>query len=67
MAICPVANSKGCEKCGIVKVCLLRSVVGNYGDDHKDVGDRVTPGAVTEEQPGQNSDQTNSAESKPPD
>lgn len=53
MAICPVANSVGCEKCGIVKVCLLRSVVGNYGEG----------------QAGKNSDQTNSteSESKPPD
>ena len=53
MAICPVANSVGCEKCGIVKVCFLRSVVGNYG----------------EEQPGQDSVQANStkSESKPPD
>ncbi len=53
MAICPVANSVGCEKCGIVKVCLLRSVLGNYGSD----------------QPDQNSDQANSTEteSKPPD
>jgi hypothetical protein len=53
MAICPVANSVGCEKCGIVKVCVLRSVLGNYGT----------------EQPGQNSEQANSteSESKPPD
>ncbi|MFT5394927.1 MAG: hypothetical protein ACI85N_000106 [Gammaproteobacteria bacterium] len=53
MAICPVANSVGCEKCGIVKVCVLRSVLGNYGA----------------EQPGQNSEQANSteSESKPPD
>lgn len=53
MAICPVANSKGCDKCAVVKVCVLRSVLGNYGD----------------EQPGQNSEQSNSAESesKPPD
>ncbi len=32
MAICPVANSVGCDKCTIVKVCPLRSVVGNYGE-----------------------------------
>ena len=53
MAICPVANSVGCEKCGIVKVCVLRSVLGNY----------------RAEQPGQNSEQANSteSESKPPD
>ena len=53
MAICPVANSVGCEKCGIVKVCLLRSMVGNYGA----------------EQPHQNSEEANTTEqeSKPPD
>ena len=53
MAICPIANSKGCEQCGIVKVCLLRSVLGNYG----------------EAQPTQKSDTTTSSDvgNKPPD
>jgi len=69
MAICPIANSVGCEKCGVVKVCLLRSVVGNYGDDHKEVGGRVTSGTVTDEQTEGKSEQTDSpkAESKAPD
>ena len=35
MALCPVANSIGCKQCGIVKVCLLRSVVGNYAEQEK--------------------------------
>jgi hypothetical protein len=48
MTICPIANSVGCEKCGVVKVCVLRSVLGNYGD----------------EQAGQKSEQANSSESK---
>ena len=52
MAICPIANSKGCEQCGIVKVCLLRSVVGNCG----------------QEQPGKQAETTSSGDtgSKPP-
>jgi hypothetical protein len=36
MAICPVANSVGCEKCKVVKVCVLRSVLGNYGTEKPD-------------------------------
>ena len=53
MAICPVANSVGCNKCGIVNFCFLKSVLGNYG----------------KEQPGQQSeeDKTTDPESKPPD
>ena len=35
MAICPVANKVGCEECAVVKVCLLRSVLGNYGEEEK--------------------------------
>jgi len=38
MAICPIANSIGCNKCGIVNFCFVKTVLGNYG----------------EEQPGQN-------------
>ena len=30
MTVCPIANSVGCEKCAVVKICLLRSVLGNY-------------------------------------
>ncbi|NOG60037.1 MAG: hypothetical protein HND53_06010 [Proteobacteria bacterium] len=33
MAICPIANSVGCEQCTIVKVCFLKSVLGNYDDE----------------------------------
>lgn len=33
MAICPVANSVGCEKCAVVKVCFLKTVLGNYGEE----------------------------------
>ena len=33
MVICPIANSVGCEKCGVVNFCLLRSVLGNYGEE----------------------------------
>ncbi len=32
MAICPIANKIGCEECTVVKVCVLRSVLGNYGE-----------------------------------
>jgi len=53
MVICPVANSIGCNKCGIVNFCFLKSVLGNYG----------------EEQPGQDSEESKKTEpeSKPPD
>ena len=53
MVICPVANSIGCEKCGVVNFCFLRSVFGNFG----------------EEQPGQHAEDTksNKPESSPPD
>ena len=33
MAICPVANSIGCEKCAVVNVCFLKTVLGNYGEE----------------------------------
>ena len=42
MALCPVANSIGCEKCSVVKICLLRSVLGNYGEK-----EQVDPEAET--------------------
>lgn len=53
MTICPVANLIGCNKCGIVNFCFLKSVLGNYG----------------EEQPGQDSEESKKTEpgSKPPD
>lgn len=50
MALCPIANSVGCEKCTIVKVCFLRSVVGNYGQP----------------QPGQSEPVSNNQDSPPP-
>lgn len=50
MALCPIANSVGCEKCSIVKVCFLRSVVGNYGQP----------------QPGQSEPERNNHDSPPP-
>jgi len=30
MAICPIANSIGCNKCGMVNFCFLKTVLGNY-------------------------------------
>jgi len=84
MAICPIANSVGCNKCGMVNFCFLKTVLGNYGNDHMEVGGtipwkesvessqerrpRVTPGAVTEEQPGQDSDEDDMTKpkSRPP-
>lgn len=42
MAICPVANSVGCEKCTVVKVCVLRSVLGNYGEETEDPSEAKT-------------------------
>ncbi len=51
MVICPVANSVGCNKCGVVNFCLLRSILGDYG----------------EEKPGESSEKSESTESKPPD
>ena len=53
MVICPVANMVGCNKCGMVNFCFLRTVFGNYG----------------EEQPGQDSEETKKTESEsnPPD
>ena len=51
MAICPIANSVGCDKCTIVNYCVLKSVLGNYGN----------------EQPEQKPEESKSNESKPPD
>lgn len=53
MVICPVANSVGCNKCGMVNFCFLKSVLGDYG----------------EEQPGDKSEEakTTKPESKLPD
>ncbi len=52
MVICPVANTVGCNKCGMVNFCFLKSVLGNYG----------------EEQPGNTSEETTkvNTESEPP-
>ena len=36
MVICPVANMVGCEKCAVVDFCLLKSVLGNYGEEQED-------------------------------
>lgn len=33
MAICLVANSLGCENCGVVNFCFLKTVLGNYGEE----------------------------------
>jgi len=38
MAICPVANSVGCEKCAVVNVCFLKTVLGNYGEEKPGLG-----------------------------
>lgn len=48
MAICPVANSVGCEKCGVVKVCLLRSVLGNYGAEQSEGSSEQVDASETE-------------------
>ena len=68
MAICPVANSTGCNKCGVVNFCFLKTILGNYGDNHSDVGGGVTPEAVTEEQAEHNSEgaKTTDSETNPP-
>jgi len=69
MAICPIANSIGCNKCGIVNFCFVKTVLGNYGeeqpgqnasDDSMDGGGKVESGTTTEAE-------TVKSESKPPD
>jgi len=52
MAICPIANSVGCNACSMVNFCFLKTVLGNYG----------------KEQPGHQADETESTEpeSRPP-
>jgi hypothetical protein len=52
MVICPVANTVGCNKCGMVNFCFVKTVLGNYG----------------EEQPGDNAEEatTKKPEAKPP-
>jgi len=42
MAICPVANSVGCEKCAVVNVCFLKTVLGNYGEEEPKPGSEAT-------------------------
>lgn len=33
MTTCPIALAVGCKSCLFVNVCLLRSVVGDYGQE----------------------------------
>ena len=49
MVICPIANSVGCNKCGMVNFCFLKTVLGNYG----------------KEQPGQDSEEADKTKPKP--
>lgn len=30
MTLCPIALTAGCEKCAVLKVCPLKTVIGNY-------------------------------------
>jgi len=38
MTLCPYALMIGCEKCPILKVCPLKSVVGNQPKQVNEVG-----------------------------
>ena len=51
MAICPVANSVGCEKCAVVNVCFLKTVLGNYGEEKPKIDSEAPPGDVKDESP----------------
>ena len=42
MAICPVANSKGCKKCAVVNVCFLKTVLGNYAEEESEPASEAT-------------------------
>ena len=33
MTLCPIALTAGCEKCALLKVCPLKTVIGNYQPD----------------------------------
>ena len=44
MVLCPVAIASGCRSCPVVGVCLLKSVIGDYGKteaepENRDDGD----------------------------
>jgi hypothetical protein len=37
MVLCPVAIAVGCKKCPIFSVCPVKSVIGDYKPDEKDI------------------------------
>ena len=46
MTLCPVSLAIGCQKCPIVKLCPLKSVLGNYksrDNDRRNVLTYVDP------------------------
>ena len=51
MAVCPVANSVGCEKCAVVNVCFLKTVLGNYGEEKPKPGSEATTINVKDDPP----------------
>ena len=51
MAICPVANSVGCEKCAVVKICFLKTVLGNYGEEKPKIDSEAPTINVRDEPP----------------
>jgi len=34
MTLCPVAILTGCKNCPVVKICLLKSVIGDVQGEH---------------------------------
>jgi hypothetical protein len=45
MTLCPIALTAGCKKCPIVKVCPLKTVIGNYSPEPPASEDENPPAA----------------------
>jgi hypothetical protein len=39
MTLCPVAIVAGCRNCPVVKICPLKSVIGDYSEKQENTGD----------------------------
>jgi hypothetical protein len=43
MILCPVALAIGCKKCGIVRICPVKTIIGDYKPE-KAAGSTPRPG-----------------------
>ncbi len=43
MTLCPYAIVAGCEKCPVLKICPLKSVIGNQSKQGSSKADNIEP------------------------